>query len=377
MSYPDFYNVIGVYFNDYENIPRVGIFLIASLVFSFVGYEFGKRIKFKFDLDIIPAFSSQLSLFIIYLAVILQATTFFYYYDSFAWGAGASNVPGIFWLTFRISELILLFLLTSFHRNKIYYFLLCLAFLMVMVVNIKSGNRSDIVYLLFAYLAKRYHGACVRINLRRVIGFALLVMLVLIPLQLILAMRHLGSEDLDFANAIKVALAYIDIYDNIDLEGLMKMLHIQDYFAPGATLPMAINKYNLTWSETVASILGNLVPGFDATTTSNLVVSQYGLTFDRGTGFAYLYLTDGYLLFGMAGSLLIGLTYGAGLGIFVEFLTKQKSPIIRNIWLLVFGFYALQLIRNSIGTHVSLIITGVIPSLLGMLMLRRLHPKNF
>lgn len=371
--FPVFFEYIGVYKLHQDGVYFTGIYLIISLLVGFAAYNYGSNKNSSFDISCLPALSRGFAYLLFILMSIFYVFLIFNFKDLFSWGAGQSNIPGFFWIYFRIFEVVTFFWLLSLFGNFNFKFICAfLVFILTLFVNFKSGNRSDILYLLLGFAFIKLNKLNFEFNLFNLCSFLSLVALILTLLQMIYLFRSMNISSLDFSEILNFIADFYFLGDDSAISYLNQSIHVQDYFAPAATLPMAINQDTITWLDAAESILGNIVPGFGYLTTSDLVVSQYGLSFDRGTGFAYNFLTDGFLLFGFLGAFILPGLYSYFLGILKSVINKQKSIVLKNILLLVLGFYMLQFIRNSIGQHVLLFYMGILPTFLLLLLFRNI-----
>lgn len=336
----------------------LGLYLhIVTLISFFTYVAIGRRYIKKHSRPIKIKINSNFIHLTYFLIVNLLVIYFILNLDGFMWGEGNRGASGLFWYTFRLLELITVMIsVTKLMQLNSIRLMVIFSLIFILIVNIKAGNRSDLLYILIAYFICAFHCRVI-IGVKWFAKNLPILLLVFVLLQIIYIMREVQFD----TSMIEVYEGFYKLATETDLELLKTKFYMQDYFAPSATLVMAIDNKIIDPYGWMVSNFFNLIPGFEYPTVSDLILKTQGREFERGAGFSYNIFADGYILAGMWGSIFIGILSGFIPAAF-SILSNSTKGDIRALILVGFGFLMLQFLRNSIGTSFRLFIMLFIPS---------------
>jgi hypothetical protein len=245
--------------------------------------------------------------------------------------------------------------LMQFRKIRI---LIYFTIIFILLVNVKSGNRSDILYILLAYFVAAFHERAM-INIRWLFKNFPIILIVFAGLQLIYVVREIGSD----LSLVRVYEVFSEMAFQIDFESLKNKIYRQDYFAPSATLVMVVDSRMIDPIGWILSNFFNIIPGYYYPTVSDLILKNQGMEFERGAGFSYMIYVDGYVLAGIWGSIFIGMVSGLMPGLF-SILSNSTKGDVRLLILVSFGFLVLQFLRNGLGINFRIFVMLFIPSII-------------
>lgn len=349
----------------HENLYKYYFFLVASLLsVVFVQRLFGNFSASFRKYAIIKRNVSQArqNFFVtVYCFLLIYLTSYFLLYsDDFQWGregnALGGNVYSILFRYFQVQFLLYVFCIGKTENDSLLHSMMKLASaLLILIVATKAGARSDILYIslaLFFYFVSQNYGSLASMSTLKLISYSLFS---LIFLQFIYLSRTPDFE----LESFEIISIFLLNFNNFDLS---RMVLLQDYLFPSATLIMSIQKEVVIPVEAVVSNVLNTFYGFKEPLLHDYVTAAYGLYFDRGTGIAYFLFTEGYNLCGIFGFIYNGIVWGALLFL-MTFQYHLKDKEFARILSAVYIYFMVFLVRAQTGIVFKTFIFQVLPIL--------------
>ena len=286
--------------------------------------------------------------------------------DKFNWGAGSdSQGSSLFAFIFRYFIVVTLIqFIIVFEKLKQTIASKLLIFLdlsLVLLISIKSGSRSDLLYLTISLLTYTFYdlSRIRKFDLMKLVAFALLLFSLM---QLMLMTRHLPLDQINISFLIDAFRENIETF-GIDENSFMTSIILNDYFAPAATLAMSMDA-NIVIPYTVfVSNTSNSIYFVGYSLISDFVVHEYGFSFLRGAGFAYFIFTEGFNVVGNLGVLYNGIIFG-GILYCLRVITLQGNAFYTKAATSIVCLFVLSSIRGQSGIIAKMIIFHIIPAII-------------
>lgn len=341
-----------------DSMSEVGLFLTLSMWCNFLVYFLLSRSKFGYsiiDLKLRRRPKIRYFLWFHLLFLVILAAYFIGNQEKFTWGDGVNSLGNAWYaLGYRIfsgaTMLLIGFTLAEKTNNRLlYYLIIFMSVALIFSIALKSSARSDMIYFMLGVAVLFW--LHFKISARRMFLFGLIAIpSVILVGQLMLLQRASIEGDL----LILLGL----VFENLGAldENTIVMLVSQDYFSPGATLIMSVEKNIVDPVAVIMSNLFNSIYFINHETISAIIVDEYGLNFARGAGFAYINYAEGYNFMGFTGFLYNGVACGLLLHILnVDF--KGVSKAHENILKAILAILMMQIIRSQVGVSLKVLYT--------------------
>lgn len=341
-----------------DNISEVGFFFTLSMWCNFLVYFLLSRSKFGYSvIDLKLRKRPKVVYFLgFHLFLLLMLAGYFIgNQEKFNWG-GDINSLGNAWyaMGYRIFSGSTMFLIgftlvEKTNNRRLYYLIIIASVAVIFSVALKASARSDMVYFMLGVVVLFW--LHFKIPARRIFLVSLIAIpAVLLAGQLMLLQR--ASIEGDFLALLGLVFENLGSLD----DDTIVMLVSQDYFSPGATLIMSVEKNIVDPVAVIMSNVFNSIYFINHETISAIVVREYGLSFARGAGFAYINYAEGYNFMGFMGFLYNGLACGLFLHILnVDF--KGVSKAHENILKAILAILMIQIIRSQAGVALKVLYT--------------------
>ena len=337
-------------------MSEVGLFLTLSMWCNFLVYFLLSRSKFGYSIiDLKLRRRPKFTLFLGFhlFMLVMLAGYFLGNQEKFNWGDDVNSLGNAWYaLGYRtfsgLTMLLIGFTLVEKTNNRRLYCLIIIASVaLIFAVALKASARSDMVYFMLGVVVLFW--LHFKIPARRIFLVGVIAIPgVLLVGQLMLLQR--ASVEGDFLTLLGLVSESVKSLD----DDTIVMLVSQDYFSPGATLIMSVEK-NIV--DPVAVIMSNALNSIyfvNHETISAIVVNEYGLIFERGAGFAYINYAEGYNFMGFTGFLYNGIAGGLLLHILnVDFRGVSKAH--ENILKAILAILMMQIIRSQVGLAVKVL----------------------
>lgn len=355
---PDLFSLINVEVTGVHR-EQIGYFLILSVIANYFFYLlFSLSNKNTSIIDLKKVNKGDSSSFIFFYCALSAyiLSYFFLNQDAFNWGDGSNSLGSpLFAISYRVfiagTVLLIGYNLIEKRKNALLYrILILIGTWTVFAVAVKASSRSDIIYFIVA-LAILFISYYKISNAKLIVLSMFLIPSIIFFSQLMLLNRSVLTNA-SFFETYDLITSTIFLFDQ---ESLILFIS-QDYFSPAATLIMSFEKEIIIPSQVIISNFLNSFYLIGGDTISSLVVSEYGLTFDRGAGFAYLLYAEGYNLMGFSGFIYNGFIGG----FFLYILNAGLKGVSGNHLIILKAILAillLQIIRTQSGSGFKLIYT--------------------
>ena len=356
---PDLFSILNISVRG-DSVFEVGLFLTLSMWCNFLVYFLLSRSKFGYSIiDLKLRRRPKLKYFLAFhlFLLIMLAAYFTGNQENFNWGGGINSLGNVWYaLGYRIfagsTMLLIGFTLVEKTKNRWFYCLIILmSVALIFFVALKSSARSDIIYLMLGVTVLFWLHFQIPTRRMYLLGLIAIPSVIVIG-QLMLFKR--ASIQGDFLTLLSLVF---ENFESLD-EKTIVMLVSQDYFAPGATLIMSVEKSIVDPVAVTISNFFNTMYLIHHETISAIIVYEYGLNFERGTGMAYINYAEGYNFMGFSGFLYNGVVSGFLLHIMNASFTGV-SRLHANILKAILAILLMQIIRNQFGTSLKLIYTFI------------------
>ena len=331
---------------------QIGYFLILSVIanyFFYLLFSLSNKNTSIIDLKMVNKGDSS-SFILFYCALSAYILSYFFLnQDAFNWGDGSNSLGSpLFAISYRVfiagTVLLIGYNLIEKRKNTfLYRILILIGTWTIFAVAVKASSRSDIIYFIVA-LAILFISYYKISNAKLIVLSMFLIPSIIFFSQLMLLNRSVLTNS-SFFETYDLITNTIFLFDQ---ESLILFVS-QDYFSPAATLIMSFEKEIIIPSQVIISNFLNSFYFIGGDTISSLVVSEYGLTYKRGAGFAYLLYTEGYNLMGFSGFIYNGFVGG----LFLFILNAGLKGVSGNNLIILQAILAillLQIIRGQTGT---------------------------